>query len=61
MRLGNYTLCNFYSLQKTRLSHGSYKEVDAVVSGIQNPKVCEALHFGKMREFLNSVKKENDK
>ena len=61
VRLGNFTLCSFYSLQKTRLSGGSYKEVGAVVSGIQNPKVCDALHFGHMRESLDSVKKEKGK
>lgn len=43
--LGNFTLCNFYSLQKTRLSNGSYKEVGAVVAGVKNPKVCKDLHF----------------
>ncbi|NGX34820.1 MAG: hypothetical protein K1060chlam1_01177 [Candidatus Anoxychlamydiales bacterium] len=57
VRLMQYTLCPFYSLQKTRLSDGRYNEVGAVVAGAENSKVCEALHFGHIRELISAQKK----
>jgi hypothetical protein len=55
---GNFTACNFYSLQKTRLSSGSYKEVGAIVAGTTDEEVCLDLHFGHMRKRIDETKKQ---
>ncbi len=61
VRLGNFAACNFYSLQKTRLSHGSYKEVGAIATGTTNEKVCEPLQFGSMRDLIEKTKNQQKK
>jgi hypothetical protein len=38
--VGHFTVCNFYSLMKTRLSLSDYKEVGAIVAGTLNEDVC---------------------
>jgi hypothetical protein len=52
----NFTACPFYTLQKTRLSRGTYKEVGAVITGIDNPQACEALQFDSLRKLLARTK-----
>jgi hypothetical protein len=48
----NYTYCPFYTLEKTRLSRGSYEKVGAVISGLENPKACDLLAMGAMRDVM---------
>lgn len=60
IRLGDFTACNFYSLQKTRQSGGSYKEVGAIAAGTTNDEVCQSLHFGHMRKLIDQTKKQQE-
>jgi hypothetical protein len=59
IRRGNFTACNFYTLKKTRLSRGSYKECGAIVAGTTNEDVCKNLHFAEMRKILEKTKNRN--
>lgn len=56
LRQEEFTACNFYSLIKTRLSHGSYKACGAIVIGTTNEKACDALHFEHMAELIKKNK-----
>ncbi|MCB1112889.1 MAG: hypothetical protein KDK72_09580 [Chlamydiia bacterium] len=58
IRLLNFTACPFYSKQKTRLSQGMYKNVGAIITGIENRKACEALFFGHIEELIENTKSE---
>jgi hypothetical protein len=60
IRLGDFTACNFYSLQKTRQSGGRYKEVGAIAAGTTNDEVCQSLHFGHMRKLIDQTQKQQE-
>jgi hypothetical protein len=55
IQLTNFTVCNFYTLKKTRLSGESFKEVGAIVAGTEKEEVCDTL---AVREIRNSIRME---
>lgn len=59
IRNGNFTACNFYALNKTRLSQGSYKECGAIIVGTTDESACQDLHFSHMRKIIEQVKQQN--
>lgn len=59
IRWNDFVACNFFALNKTRLSNGDYKECGAIVAGISDKSVCSDLHFGHMRKMLEKYKKQN--
>jgi len=59
--LTNYTICLQYGKAKTRQSHGSYKDLDAIVLGINNKEVCTILSVEHIRAQVQAVKQAGDK
>jgi len=53
---GDFTVCNNYNQQKTRLSQDSYKKVGAIVTGIKDERVCSPLMYGEIRKFITDQK-----
>ena len=57
---GEFTACNYYTMRKTRMSHGMYKKLPSVITGITNPDACLALSMNTMKNQINSLKNQNN-
>jgi len=53
----NCVYCSYYTLQKTRLSQGTYAKVGAIILGTKDEKACKDLHFASMRSMIAESKK----
>ena len=51
---GNFTTCNSYFSQKTRLSGDSHKDIGAIVAGTSNEEICTALAFENHRKNIEA-------
>ena len=58
--IGNFTVCPRYSHQKTRLSSGFYKEIGAIVVGIENDQLCEKLSLQNLIALLSKEKTQSE-
>jgi hypothetical protein len=50
----NYVYCSFYTLEKTRLSQGTYQEIGAIILGTKDQTMSQKLHFAKMKNLLSN-------
>jgi hypothetical protein len=58
---GKFLYVPYYTMQKTRLSHGSYQEVGAIIIGSSDPSLSNRLHFAAVRSVVHkSDSKDKD-
>ena len=53
LRAGNFYYTPFYTVKKTRLSHGRHVEVGAIILGTTDPKVAKLLHLAAIRNIID--------
>ena len=57
----NYVYCNYYAMEKTRLSQKTYVPVGAIILGTKDEKAKEELHFASLRSRMKSHEEEKNK
>lgn len=55
IKKGNFTACNTYAIQKTRLSERTYDTREAIVVGTNNEKICQQVHVDAMRKLIARI------